>query len=63
VYFPFCFPFLNLISGHGDSAVSSQLKGVKTISSNLAAFAAVLHDGTVEAWGERGECFVKKNIY
>jgi len=31
-----------------------QPKGVKTIDSTYYAFAAVLRDGTVEAWGSEG---------
>jgi len=45
--------FINpLLDQGGDcSSVQNQLKRVRAISSTLHAFAAVLHDGTVETWG------------
>jgi len=40
--------------GGDSSSLRSRLKGVKALYSTFGAFAAVLQDGSVEAWGHEG---------
>lgn len=48
--------FICFFSGHGGDRSSVQLQGVRAIYSTACAFAAVLSDGTVEAWGSGHKC-------